>query len=99
MAATVIVVSERQREIAAKVALDAEVGLLRVGVHEILALRISERLKAQWKKSRLRRICQIQVQIVLVEKDRLRKIQRLKLLLVGQVAQVRIGERKGRGRA
>ena len=70
----------------AQIALDAEVSLLRVGVDEVLGLRIAEGLEAQRQERPAS-----QVQVVLVEELRLGKVQRLELLLVRQIAEVGIG--------
>ena len=80
MTSAIEVVGEIQSEAAAEVALDAEVRLLRVRVNEILRLRIAKGLEAQRQESR-------RVQIVLVEKNRLREVQSLKLLLVGKISE------------
>ena len=47
VAPAVEVVGQTESEAVAKIALDGEVGLLRVGVHEILSLRIAEGLEAE----------------------------------------------------
>ena len=46
MASTVEVVGQIEGEAAAKIALEAEIRLLRIGIDEILRLRIAKRLKA-----------------------------------------------------
>src|SRR5438309_4270389 len=63
----------------AEVALDAEVGLLGVRVHEAFSLRISEWLKAQRQEGG-------GVQIVLIQENGLWEVQCLKALLVRVIA-------------
>src|SRR5208283_4386592 len=83
MASAVEVVRQIEVEAIAKVAFDAEIGLLRIGVDEVLGLRITEGLRDQRKERR-------GIQVVLIKKLRLREIYRLESLLVGQVANVRV---------
>ena len=99
MTPAVEVVGERKRVPPAKIALNGKVSLLRVRVNEILGLRISEWLEAQRQESRLRRVRQVEIQVILVQENRLREVQRLELLLVRQVAQVGVGKRERRGSA
>ena len=79
MTSAIEVVGEAESEAATQIALDGEVRLLRVRVNEILRLRIAEGLEAERQESR-------RVQIVLIEKDGLRKVQSLKLLLIGKIS-------------
>ena len=85
MAAKVKVVGQTEGEAIAKVALDGQVRLLRIGVDEVLGLRVTEGLEAQWQESPLG-----QIEIVLIEEDRLGNIQRLELLLVRLVKEIGI---------
>ncbi len=94
MSSTVEVVGQAEGEAVAQVALGGQVRLLRIGVNEVLALRIAEWLEAEWQEGPLG-----EVEVVLVEEDRIGSIQGLKLLLVWLVEKIRIRLRKGRGRA
>ena len=51
MAATVKVVAHVESEATAEVALDGQVRLLRIGVHEVLGLRVPEGLEEQRQKA------------------------------------------------
>ena len=51
MTSAIEVVSDVQGKAAAEITLNAEIGLLSVGVYEILSLRIAERLEAQRQES------------------------------------------------
>ena len=53
MASAIEVVSEAQCEAVAEIALNASVRLLRVGVDEILCLRIAEGLEAERQERRM----------------------------------------------
>ena len=64
MAATVKVVAQAEGEAIAEVALDGQVRLLRVGVNEVLSLRVTERLGEQRKAG---------VDVVLIEKQCVRQ--------------------------
>src|SRR6266849_5340017 len=96
MSPPVEVIRKVQREAVAQVPLDAEVRLLRISIDKILGLRITEGLEAERQERRIRRV---EVQVVLVEKLRLRKVEGLELLLVGQVAEVGVHSRDLRWRA
>ena len=63
VAAAVEVVSQTEGEATAEVALDGQVRLLRVGIDEVLGLRIPEGLEASGRK------CLGQVEVVLVEEN------------------------------
>ncbi len=76
VASAVEVVGEAEGESVAEIVLDAEVRLLRVGVDEILRLRISEGLEGERQERGLARVRGVEVQIILIEKDGLGKIQR-----------------------
>ena len=77
MPSAIEVIGETQSEAVAQIALQGEVRLLRVGVDKVLRLRIAKGLESQRQERR-------GIQVVLVQKNRLRKVQGLKLLLVGQ---------------
>ena len=99
VAAAVEVVGHAQGVATAEIVLDGEVRLLRVSVNEVLGLRITEGLEGKRQESRRARV---QVKVVLVEEDRLREVERLKLLLVRQIIksgqhQGIVGGRAGRG--
>src|SRR5579872_4579979 len=79
MPSTVKVISQTQREAASEILLESEVGLLRIRIHKVFRLRITERLKRQREAG---------FQIILIDENRLWKIQRLELLLIRQVTQV-----------
>src|SRR5205807_6490945 len=74
MTPAVEVVGERKRVPPAKIALNGKVSLLRVRVDEIPGLRISEWLEAQRQESRLRRVRQVEIQVILVQENRLREV-------------------------
>ena len=86
MASAIEVVSQVEGEAVAQILLDAEVGLLRVGVNEILGLWIAEGLKGQRQEGR-------RVQVVLVQENGVR-LKCIELLLVGKVAKVGIRRRR-----
>ncbi len=70
MASAVEVISQAEGVPAAQVALDGKVRLLRIGIHEISGLRISEGLEAQRQE---RSPCE--VEIVLIQKNRIGSIR------------------------
>src|SRR5437899_1281250 len=88
MTSAIEVIRQVQGKAPAEITLDAEVGLLGIGIDEVLALGIAERLKSHRQGS-----CR---QIILVEKYRLGKVQRLELLLIRQVAKRSINRTKRR---
>src|SRR6185312_2182390 len=91
MASAIEVVGDVDCVTVPEFALHAKICLLRVRVNEILGLRISEGLECnrQWGVG----------QIVLIEEGRLRKIQGLELLLIGQISQRGVDRTECRGRA
>src|SRR5258708_37533929 len=90
MSPAVEVVGQTQGISAAEIVLDGKIRLLRVRIDKVLGLRVAEGLEPDRERSRR--------QVVLIEKDRLRKIQRLKLLLVRQIAERRVYRAKRRRR-
>src|SRR6266567_260205 len=98
MAPAVEIIGKTESEAPTEIAFYGDVGLLRIGVDEVLGLRIAEGLESEREKGSVAR-----VQIVLVEEDRLREIQSLELLLVRQVAKVcvclGIGRRRTSGQS
>ena len=90
MAATVKVVSHAEGEAIAQVAFDGQVRLLRVGVNEVLGLRIAEGLERQRERKwriRRRRIGQV----VLIEEQGIRLVQSLELLLLRLIVELAHG--------
>src|SRR5262249_9673523 len=75
----VVVVGDAGYEAAAEVALDREVGLLRVGVDEAFGLRIAERLESE------REEC-LRIQVALIDEERIR-IEGVEPLLVRLVTE------------
>ena len=67
MTSAVEVVGKAKSEAVTEIAFDRDVRLLRIGVDEVLGLRIAEGLEASGRKVE-------RVQIILVEKDGLWKI-------------------------
>src|SRR6266536_967584 len=63
----------------AKVVLDAEIRLLRIRINKILGLRITKGLKSERHESG-------RVQVILIQEDRMRKIQCLKNLCIRLIA-------------
>ena len=91
MPPTIEVVCQAQSEAATEVLLKGQVRLFRIGIHKTLADRITEGLERQRER-------RCRVQVILIDKNRLRKIQRLELLLIRQVSQVgREGSRDATG--
>ena len=87
MASAVEVVCQAESIAVAEIALDGEVRLLRVGVNEILGLRITEGLEAERQESALS-----QVEIVLVEEDRIEAYSRSLETAAGSAGRTRIGD-------
>ncbi len=75
MTSAVEVVGEAECESVAQIALNTDIGLLRVRIHEILPLRIAKGLKSKRQERGW-------IQVVLIQEDRLREVDGLKALLV-----------------
>src|SRR5580658_8302237 len=86
MMSFVEVVCQIKRETTSKIPLNTQIRLFGICVYEILALRITEWLKSE------RKSCS---EVVLVDEQRIGKIKRLKLLLVGQITQRSVQSRRG----
>ena len=77
MPTAVEIVGDAKCEIVPQVALESEIRLLRVGIDEVLGLRISERLKRQWEETRW-------LQIILIDEQA--RIEGIESLLTRQIA-------------
>src|SRR5579864_7615018 len=86
------VVCQTESESATEIPFDGHIRLLRVGVDEVFGLGIAEGLESQ------RQECG-RVQVVLIQKNGLREVESLKLLLVGKVVECPEDSRVGRWRA
>ena len=78
MASAIPVVCQAESKSTTEIPFDADICLLRVGVDEVLGLRIPEGLESERQECR-------RVQVVLIQKNGLREVESLKLLLVRKV--------------